>query len=117
MEARAVTAIDESVTDSEAKLDAGQMLASAELTTVFLKSLSHPVRLVILCRLAEGKARVGELESLLDIPQAAVSKQLTRLREEGLVRSKRNGRSIIYELADERTLKVIRVLYSEFCHA
>ena len=72
--------------ETAVNLDAEHMLKSAELTTAFLKSLSHPVRLIILCRLAEGRARVNELESLLNIPQAAVSKQLTRLREEGLVR-------------------------------
>ena len=47
-----------------------QMLENAKVTTAFLKSLSHPVRLVILCRLAEGKTSVGELETLVGVPQA-----------------------------------------------
>lgn len=95
--------------------DTASMLENAERTTAFLKSLSHPTRLIILCRLAEGKARVNELESTLGVPQAAVSKQLARLREEGLVSFVRDGRSIVYRLADERARRVVNMLYQEFC--
>lgn len=91
------------------------MLENAERTTQFLKSLSHPARLVILCRLAEGGVNVGELETMLGVPQAAVSKQLARLREDGLVDCRRSGRSMVYSLADERTRRIIKALYNEFC--
>jgi ArsR family transcriptional regulator len=93
----------------------GQMLENAEKTTQFLKSLAHPARLVILCRLAEGGVSVGELESMLGVPQAAVSKQLARLREDGLVDCRREGRSMVYSLADDSTRRIIRTLYDEFC--
>lgn len=92
-----------------------EMLQKAEVTTNFLKSMSHPSRLVILCRLAEGPTNVSELETMLGIPQAAVSKQLSRLRADGLVAFERDGRSIIYSLADMRTERVISTLYREFC--
>ncbi|MCB1518355.1 MAG: winged helix-turn-helix transcriptional regulator [Hyphomicrobiaceae bacterium] len=91
------------------------MLVSARKTTDFLKSLSHPMRLVILCRLAEGGARVNELESMLDMPQAAVSKQLSRLRDEELVKATRQGRFMVYELADDRARRIVLTLYEEFC--
>ena len=93
----------------------GKMLENATLTTQFLKTLAHPARLVILCRLAEGGINVRELETMLGLPQAAVSKQLARLREDGLVDCRREGRSIVYSLADEKTRRIIRVLYNEFC--
>jgi DNA-binding transcriptional ArsR family regulator len=93
----------------------GQMLENAEKTTQYLKSLAHPTRLIILCRLAEGGASVGQLESVLQAPQAAVSKQLARLREDGLVDCHRKGRSIVYSLADDSTRRIIRALYEEFC--
>lgn len=112
MTAATVVRTDANATNT---ISGAHMLASAERAAGFLKSLSHPVRLVILCRLAEGSARVYELEDLLGIPQAAVSKQLTRLRDEGLVRSQRDGRSIIYELADKRTLDIVKAVYAEFC--
>lgn len=95
--------------------DPAQMLRNAQRTGEFLKSLSHPIRLVILCRLSEGGASVGELETLLDIPQAAVSKQLARLREDGLVIARREGRSVFYSLADTRTQRIVGALYDEFC--
>jgi ArsR family transcriptional regulator len=95
--------------------DAARMLENAVRTGEFLKSLSHPVRLVILCRLSQGGASVGELEALLDVPQAAVSKQLARLRDDGLVVARREGRSMIYSLSDPRTQRVVGVLYDEFC--
>jgi DNA-binding transcriptional ArsR family regulator len=107
------TAIDEKAADDQAF--SGQMLENATVTTQFLKSLAHPARLVILCRLAEGSINVGELESMLGLPQAAVSKQLARLREDGLVDCRREGRSMVYTLADERTRRIIRALYDEFC--
>ena len=101
--------------DTEELAVSSQMMENAERTTQFLKSLSHPSRLVILCRLAEGGSSVGELEEMLGVPQAAVSKQLARLREDGLVDCRRSGRSIVYSLADDRTRRVIKALYAEFC--
>lgn len=96
-------------------LRASAMLKNARTTTDFLKSLSHPTRLMILCRLAEGPASVGELEAMLRIPQAAVSKQLARLRREQLVQFERNGRVLTYSLKEDRTSRVIATLYAEFC--
>ncbi len=96
-------------------VDARQMLESARHTTDFLKSLAHEGRLVILCRLAERPATVGELEEFLGLRQAAVSQQLARLRMEGLVAAERDGRSIRYSIADERAKRVVRLLYDLFC--
>lgn len=99
---------------AEAGLSA-DMLVKATSTTGFLKSLSHPARLVLLCRLAEGPANVSELEATLNLPQAEVSKQLARLRLDGLVITRRTGRIITYALKDERTVRVMRLLHAEFC--
>lgn len=91
------------------------MMGRAAITTDFLKTLSHPARLVLLCRLAEGPANVGQLEAFVSLPQAEVSKHLARLRADKLVVSMRQGRSISYALADERTARVVRLLHQEFC--
>ncbi len=103
-------------TDCRTGPTSDEMLRNAEVTTDFLKSLSHPSRLVILCRLSEKACSVGELEEMLGIPQAAVSKQLARLREDGLVDFERDGRTITYSLRGERTARVIETLYREFCN-
>lgn len=94
---------------------AAEMLVKATITTVFLKSLSHPSRLVVLCRLAEGPANVRELESMLNLAQAEVSKQLARLRADKLVSTRRDGRNVIYRLTDGRTARIVRLLHAEFC--
>ncbi len=94
---------------------ASDMMARAEVTTGFLKSLSHPARLALLCRLAEGPATVGDLEAFVDLSQAEVSKHLARLRADRLVSAERNGRSVTYSLVESRTARVVRVLHHEFC--
>jgi ArsR family transcriptional regulator len=80
-----------------------------------LKSLAHEGRLVILCRLIEGPATVGELEDFLGIRQAAVSQQLARLRMEGLVEAERDGRTIRYSIIEPRARRLIRLLYEMYC--
>ncbi len=76
----------------------------------FLKALSHEGRLTILCHLAERERSVTELERLLGSRQAAVSQQLARLRLEGLVTTRRNGKTIIYAIQDPKVLETIRLL-------
>jgi ArsR family transcriptional regulator len=70
---------------------------------------------MILCHLGEGEKSVGTLEQLLGIRQAAVSQMLARLRDEGLVTTRREGKTIFYSLSDTNTEQVIGLLYSLFC--
>ncbi|WP_425053518.1 ArsR/SmtB family transcription factor [Psychromarinibacter sp. S121] len=88
---------------------------NAELAANFLKAISHEGRLMILCHLATGEKSVTELEDLLSARQAAVSQQLTRLRLEGLVKPRREGKAIYYRLTDDRTTQIISVVYDLFC--
>ena len=80
-----------------------------------LKALSHENRLLILCLLAEGEKSVSELEDIMDMPQAAVSQQLARLRFDGLVNARRDGRSIHYSIASDEVSSVIETLHQLFC--
>ena len=92
-----------------------EMARSAASAAAYLKTLAHEGRLMILCHLGSGEKSVGELEQLLEIRQAAVSQMLARLREEGLVETRRDGKTIFYSLADESTAEVIAMLYRLFC--
>lgn len=94
-----------------------RMAENAARAADFLKSLGHEGRLMILCHLSTGERSVGELEDLLGARQAAVSQQLARLRLEGLVASRREGKAVIYHLADERSRRMIGLLYEMFCEA
>jgi DNA-binding transcriptional ArsR family regulator len=98
-----------------AGLDFGMLLANARQASELLKALSHEVRLLILCFLIEGEKSVGEIEKMLDLRQPAVSQQLARLRADGLVETRRNGKSIYYSLARSEVRDVIGVLHDAFC--
>ncbi|WP_142639497.1 ArsR/SmtB family transcription factor [Ruegeria faecimaris] len=91
------------------------MQESAARAAAYLKTLAHEGRLMILCHLGDGEKSVGELEKLLQIRQAAVSQMLARLREEQLVSTRRDGKTIYYSLQDGNTAKVIQLLYDLFC--
>ena len=91
------------------------MLESARAATDFLKAMAHEGRLIILCRLAQGECAVGELEQMLTARQAAVSQQLARLRSEGLVSTRREGKTILYSIKDNRVKEMIDVVYKLFC--
>jgi DNA-binding transcriptional ArsR family regulator len=70
---------------------------------------------MILCHLTTGEKSVSELEELLSARQAAVSQQLSRLRLEGLVTPRRDGKAIYYSLTDERAMRILSVVYDMFC--
>lgn len=102
------------VETTEARNLAARMSSHAPEAAAFLKALSHEGRLMILCHLAGGEKSVTELEALLGQRQAAVSQQLARLRLEGLVSTRRDGKAIYYALQDGRVLALVRLLPEMF---
>lgn len=103
------------ITRDTCPADIDKMLENASTASNFLKAISHEGRLMILCHLASGEKSVTELEELLSARQAAVSQQLSRLRLEGLVKPRRDGKTIYYSLADDRPTRIIDVVYDLFC--
>lgn len=95
--------------------DMEKMMKNAEAASNFLKAISHEGRLMILCHLASGEKSVTDLEDLLSSRQSAVSQQLTRLRLEGLVKPRRDGKTIYYSLMDDRPKQIMEVVYDLFC--
>lgn len=95
--------------------DIGELLAQARQASELLKALSHEARLVVLCQLAEGEKTVTELEQLLGLRQPALSQQLARLRTDGLVGTRRDGRNIYYSLARDEVRDIIIALHKAFC--
>ena len=91
------------------------MMENACNASNFLKAISHEGRLMILCHLSTGEKTVTELEELLSARQAAVSQQLSRLRIEGLVETRRDGKAIFYSLTDQRAVQILEVVYDLFC--
>lgn len=107
----ALPILDPGMSDDE--LDG--MMKNAREATAFMKALAHEGRLMTLCYLSTGEKSVTELEALLSSRQAAVSQQLTRLRLEGLVDFRRDGKTIYYRLADDRARQMLEMVYAMFC--
>ena len=91
------------------------MRQAAEQACQLMKTLGNPDRLLILCQLSQGEMRVGEIEALLGITQPTLSQQLTVLRAEGLVNTRREGKYIYYRVTSPQALAVLEVLYEQFC--
>jgi DNA-binding transcriptional ArsR family regulator len=100
---------------SAVSLELEQMHRSAEKACKLMKVLSNPDRLMILCQLSKGELRVGEIEEILGIVQPTLSQQLTVLRDEELVSTRREGKNIYYQITSPRALAVIGTLYEQFC--
>ncbi len=92
-----------------------RMVDNAKRASDFLKALAHESRLIILCILAEGEKSVSELERELDLRQPTVSQQLARLRADGLVSSRRDGKAVYYSLASNEARTIIGAIYDVFC--
>lgn len=93
-----------------------EMHAAAADACRLMKALANPDRLLLLCQLAqEGEMSVGELEAALGILQPTLSQQLTVLRNEALVETRRDGKHVFYRVASGPALAVLKVLHQQFC--
>ena len=96
-------------------LDISELETNAGQATAFLKALSHPKRLLVLCNLVDGEVTSGELAERLDISHPNLSQHLSRLKAEKLVETRRTATTIYYRISDPRISKIINVLFEMFC--
>ena len=89
--------------------------AAAAEAGKLLKVLSNADRLLLLCQMTQGEFSVRELELMTGIVQPTLSQQLTVLREELLVTTRRDGKQIFYTIASKEALAVLQVLYQLYC--
>lgn len=83
---------------------------SADDATILLRAISNENRLMILCLLTDGERSVGEIESMIGARQPTVSQQLARLRADGLVEARRDGKAIYYTLICSRMRRLLESL-------
>ncbi len=81
----------------------------------FLKALANRHRLMILCELHKGEQSVGVLHEAIGLSQSALSQHLARLREDALVKTRRESQTIYYSLASKEASRMIALLYDLFC--
>ena len=91
------------------------MQASAEDACQLMKVLSNRDRMMLLCEIGQGEKCVGDLELTLGIHQPTLSQQLTVLRKEKIVKTRREGKQIYYSLSSQVAVSVMALLYKHFC--
>ena len=80
-----------------------------------LKSISHPLRLKILCVLGSEEACVQEIVDAVGTSQSNISQHLAILREKGVLVTRKEANRIDYRVGDARTLQLIGMMQEVFC--
>ena len=92
-----------------------QLRTNARRAAPLLKAMGNPLRLMILCRIAEGECSVGEIEQVIRLSQSAISQHLAVLRRHKVVTTRRDGQAIFYSLASAGTAQVMATLQRVYC--
>lgn len=82
----------------------------------FFKILSDPTRLKILMFLKDGERNVSSISDTLAMEQSAVSHQLKLLRDNRLVKARRDGKAMLYSLDDQHVLDVLEQTFRHVTH-
>ncbi|OGR05168.1 MAG: transcriptional regulator [Deltaproteobacteria bacterium RIFOXYD12_FULL_50_9] len=80
-----------------------------------LKTMSHPIRLKILCLLEDKELTVGDIQVEVQTTKANVSQHLTILRNQGVIKFRKDANFIYNRIADERILKLMKSMRELFC--
>jgi DNA-binding transcriptional ArsR family regulator len=96
-------------------VDITEMRESAAQAADLLKAMSNKNRLLLLCHLGEKEMSVNELNNFVDLSQSSLSQHLARLRQDNLVKTRRESQTIYYSIANPSVVKLISFLHSEFC--
>ncbi|MDO9501783.1 helix-turn-helix transcriptional regulator [Falsiroseomonas sp.] len=91
------------------------MATRAEGAARLLGTLAHAQRLLALCHLLQGERPVGQLAELVGLSPSALSQHLARLRDLGLVATRRQGRVIFYQLASAEVAAILATLHGLYC--
>lgn len=89
--------------------------AQAQAVSDLLGHLANPVRLRVICRLKHGEASVAELLRILNVSQSSLSQHLARLRNAGLVATRRQSKSIYYRLTSDDMEALVCSLIRIYC--
>lgn len=94
---------------------ASDMYEHAADAAGLMKALGNESRLMILCMLTEGERSVSDLNEIIPLSQSALSQQLARLRQQGLVKTRRESQTIFYSLTSGPADRVIHLLHDIYC--
>lgn len=89
--------------------------AEVENLSGLLKSISHPIRLKILCLLQEKEMTVGEIRDEVETTHANISQHLSILRNQGVISFRKDSNFIYNRIADERITELMKTMRNLFC--
>ena len=96
-------------------LELQKLQAQAGLAARTLKLLANERRLAILCKLGAGEESAGALTKTAGLSQSALSQHLAKMRDEGLVATRRDGQTVYYRIADPKVARLLGALKTIFC--
>lgn len=96
-------------------MNAEMQASEAKHAAAFLRSIANEHRLQILCHLAGGERSVGDLNQHFPLSASAFSQHLAVLREQGLVKFRKQAQTIYYSIKDPDTMQFMQLLQSKFC--
>jgi len=82
---------------------------------LLLKSMSHPIRLKILCLLQDRELTVGEIRTEVATSGANISQHLNILRHQGIIEFRRDANFIYNRISDERIITLMQAMERIFC--
>jgi DNA-binding transcriptional ArsR family regulator len=80
-----------------------------------LRLLGNENRLLLCHLVAEGEMTVGALAEAIGLSQPALSQHLARMREDGLVETRKAAQTVFYRLADPKAARLLGVLRDLYC--
>ena len=92
-----------------------EFVEAAQEACGLLKALGNLDRLLVLCHLGDGERNVSQLQEMLAVRQPTLSQQLAKLRLNGLVTTRRDGKEIYYRVASPQARRLIALLYEMYC--
>jgi DNA-binding transcriptional ArsR family regulator len=102
--------------DGETLTDLARLEASSSEAARTLRLLANEKRLMMLCHLVSaGEMNVGSLAEAVGLSQSALSQHLAKLREDGLVATRREAQTIYYRLSDPKAAQLLELLRDLYC--
>lgn len=80
-----------------------------------IKAIAHPLRLKILCILAESELSVQDIVDNVGTTQSNISQHLAILRDKGVLAARKDANRVYYRIGDPRTLKLVGMMRDVFC--
>ena len=87
-----------------------------ENASSFFKVLGDETRMKILCTIADNEVCVNDIATAVGMTKSAVSHQLKLLKDDDLVKSRREGKNIYYSLDDQHVIDILDIAFVHITH-